>query len=162
MNPPRIRNSAALFFQSAIGLVGFATLVWMLWEPHLEGRNAHATNFEIYCRDPFLAYVYAGSVPFFVALYQAFGLFADARRNGSFSPVTLHALQMIKRCAMVMIAFVIGGMVWIALFGDPDERPAGFFMGLLVATAATIIALVATKFARRLQAAFAGNVPCEA
>ncbi len=47
--------------------LGIGALGFLLWEPHLEGRNAHATTFEIYFHDPFLAYVYVGSIPFFVA-----------------------------------------------------------------------------------------------
>jgi hypothetical protein len=57
----------------------------MLWEPHLEGRNAHATLFQIYFNDPFLAYAYMASIAFFVALYQAFKLLGHIARNEVFS-----------------------------------------------------------------------------
>src|SRR5882757_4418154 len=60
------------FLQAVIVLIGIGALALMLWEPHIEGRNAHATLFEIYFKDPFLAYAYIASIPFFVALYQAF------------------------------------------------------------------------------------------
>jgi hypothetical protein len=36
-------------------VVGGAVFVFLLWEPHIEGRNAHATLFQIYFNDPFLA-----------------------------------------------------------------------------------------------------------
>ncbi len=55
-------------------LTGTGALALMLWEPHLEGRNAHGTIFEIYFKDPFLAYAYTASIAFFVALYQIFTL----------------------------------------------------------------------------------------
>ena len=61
-----------IFLQVVIVLIGIGALALMLWEPHIEGRNAHATLFEIYFKDPFLAYAYIASIPFFVALYQAF------------------------------------------------------------------------------------------
>ena len=63
-----MKNSSALLLQGVTVLVGIAVLAFLLWEPHIEGRNAHATTFEIYFKDPFLAYVYLGSAPFFVAL----------------------------------------------------------------------------------------------
>ena len=69
--PPMNRSSTA-FLQTIIVLIGVGALALMLWEPHLEGRNAHATPFEIYFKDPFLAYLYVASIPFFAALYQAF------------------------------------------------------------------------------------------
>jgi hypothetical protein len=156
MKAPTIKSSSALFLQVVIVLVGIGVLGLMLWEPHIEGRNAHATIFEIYFKDPFLAYVYMGSIPFFVALHRAFGLFGHARRNGTFSLVTLHALRSIKRCAMAIIGFVAGGVVFILIFGDPDDRPAGVFMSGLVTLAATLIATAAALFGRYLHRALRG------
>src|SRR4029079_14915748 len=63
---PNMKRSSALFLQAAIVPIGIAVGAFLLWEPRLEGRNAHATTFEIYFKDPFLAYVYLGSIPFFV------------------------------------------------------------------------------------------------
>jgi hypothetical protein len=42
-----------IFLQAVIVLIGIGALALMLWEPHIEGRNAHATLFEIYFNDPF-------------------------------------------------------------------------------------------------------------
>jgi hypothetical protein len=148
-----MKSSSALFLQVVIVLLGIGTLGLMLWEPHLEGRNVHATTFEIYFKDPFLAYVYAGSIPFFVALHRAFGLFGHVRRNGTFSEVTLIALRAIKRCAMTILGFVGGGVIFIIRFGDGDDRPAGIFMSFLVAVAATVIAAAAAMAARKLERA---------
>lgn len=142
-----------MFLQGVIVLIGIGILGWMLWEPHLEGRNAHATIFEIYFKDPFLAYVYAGSIPFFLALHRAFGLFGNVRRKGAFSQATLNALRAIKYCAMAIIGFVAGGVIFILLFGDRDDRPAGIFMSVLVAFAASVIATAAAMFARNLRSA---------
>ena len=146
-----MKSSSALFLQVVIVLMGIGALGLMLWEPHIEGRNAHATTFEIYFKDPFLAYVYVGSIPFFVALHRAFGLFEHVRRNGTFSQVTLNALSTIKRCAMAIIGFVAGAVIIIILFGDGEDRPAGVFMCLLVTVAASVIATAAAMFARNLQ-----------
>jgi hypothetical protein len=149
-----MKSSSALFFQIGIVLVGIATLAFMLWEPHIEGRNVQATTFEIYFKDPFLAYVYVGSTPFFVALYRAFGLFGHVRQNRGFSQVTVDALRAIKYCAIVIIGFVAGGVVFIIKFGDGDDRPAGIFMSFLVTFASSIIAIAAAMFARNLQNSF--------
>jgi hypothetical protein len=146
-----MKRRVALSLQVVIVLIGIGTLAFMLWEPHLEGRNAHATTFEIYFKDPFLAYVYVGSIPFFVALYRAFGLFGHVRKSGAFSQVTLDTLRAIKRCAMVLVGFVLGGVVIILVFGDKEDRPAGLFMSLLATLTASGIATAAAMFARNLQ-----------
>lgn len=146
-----MKSNSALFFQTVVVLIGIGMLALLLWEPHLEGRNARATSFEIYFKDPFLAYVYLGSTPFFVALYRAFGLFGHIRRTGAFSQVTVDALRAIKRCALTLIGFVAGGVVIILLTGDKEDRPPGIFMSLLVVLASGIVALTASMFARNLQ-----------
>ena len=140
-----------MFLQVAIVLIGIGTLALLLWEPHLEGRNAHATLVEIYFKDPFLAYAYVGSTPFFFALYRAFGLFGHVRQNGAFSQVTVDALRVIKRCAIAIIGFVAGAVILIIMFGDGEDRPAGVFMCFLVTLAASVIAITAAMFARNLQ-----------
>src|SRR6266478_2422403 len=66
-----MKRSSTIFLQVVIVLIGIGALAFLLWEPHTEGVNKHATLFEIYFNS-FLAYVYLGSIPFFVALYQAF------------------------------------------------------------------------------------------
>jgi hypothetical protein len=151
---PTMKRSSALFLQAAVVLIGIGVGALLLWEPHLEGRNAHATTFEIYFKDPFLAYVYVGSIPFFVALYRAFRLFGHVRQNKVFSPVTVDALRAIKRCAITIIGFVVGAVVFILMFGDKDDRPAGIFMSFLVTFAASVIAIAAAMFARNLQNTF--------
>jgi hypothetical protein len=146
-----MKSSSALFLQVAIVLIAIGALALMLWEPHIEGRNAHAATFEIYFKDPFLAYVYVGSTPFFVALYRAFGLFGHVRQNRAFSQVTVDALRAIKHCAIAIIGFVAVGVVFIIMFGDKDDRPAGVFMSFLVTFASSVVATAAAMFARNLQ-----------
>src|SRR5215470_16450413 len=67
-----MKRSSTIFLQIVVVLFGIAVLAFLLWEPHVEGRNKHATVFEIYFKDWFLAYVYIASIPFFMALVQAF------------------------------------------------------------------------------------------
>ena len=119
-----MKRSSTVFLQVVVVLIGLVALALLLWEPQIEGRNANATQFEVYFKDPLLALVYVGSIPFFVALHRAFGLFRDVRRNGSFSQVTLNALRTIKRCALAILGFVAGGVIFIIVSGDPDDRPA--------------------------------------
>src|SRR5215210_4300442 len=95
---PPLKRSSTAFLQTVIVLIAVGALTLMLWEPHLEGRNAHATPFEIYFKDPFLAYAYVASIPFFAALYQAFKVLGYTGQNNVFSPVAVKALRTIKLC----------------------------------------------------------------
>src|SRR4026207_353865 len=101
-----MKRSSTIFLQVVIVLVGIGALALLLWEPHLEGRNARATFFEIYFKDPFLAYVYVASIPFFLALSQAFKVLGYIRQNIVFSQAAVKALRMIKLCAIAIVVFV--------------------------------------------------------
>jgi hypothetical protein len=147
-----MKRSSTIFLQVVILLVGFGALAFLLWEPHLEGRNAGATLFEIYFKDPFLAYAYVASIPFFVALYQAFKLMGYAGQNEVFSPAAVKALRTIKFCAIAIIAFVAVSVAFIP-FGDPDDDdgPQGVVMRILIAFGAIVVATAAAMFERILQ-----------
>ena len=135
---------ATLFLQLVVVLIGIGALAVLLWEPHIEGRNAHATLFEIYFKDPFLAYAYIASIPLFVALYQAFKVLAYAGKNKAFSPDAVKALRTIKFCAIAIVGFVSLGELFI-MFGNSDDRAGGVFVGIImfgsvvVATAAAVL-----------------------
>jgi len=141
-----------IFLQAVIVLIGIGALALMLWEPQIEGRNAHATLFEIYFRDPFLAYAYLASIPFFIALYTAFRLLEYVRQNKTFSQATVKALRTIKYCAIAIIGFVAVSVIFI-MFADKDDRPAGLFMRILIAFPSIVIAATAAMFERILQTA---------
>lgn len=153
MKAPSLHPGAALCFQAVIVCVGLVTLSLMLIEPHFEGRNVNATTFEIYFKDPFLAYVYVGSIPFFLALQRAFRLFRHVRRTGTFSEVSVEALRAIRRCGLALIGFVAGAAVFIAMFGDREDRPPGIFMCALALLGSTVIATAAASLGRRLESA---------
>src|SRR5688572_4425774 len=125
-----MERGSILFLKAVLVLIGIGALALLLWEPHIEGRNAHATVFEIYFNDPFLAYAYIASIPFFVALYQAFKVLGYAGQNTVFSQEAVKALRTIKYCSIAIIGFVAVSVLFM-VHGDPDDRPAGVFMRIL-------------------------------
>jgi hypothetical protein len=148
-----MKRSSTTFLQVVVVLIGIGALALLLWEPHLEGRNAHATVFEIYFEDPFLALVYLGSLPFFMALYQAFKVLGYAGQNQVFSPAAVKALRTIKFCAIAIIGFVVVEEIVILLMNnrDSDNPGAPIFMGILIAFPSVVVAAAAAMFERILQ-----------
>ena len=141
---------STIFLQAVIVLIGIGALALMLWEPHIEGRNAHATLFEIYFKDPFLAVVYIGSIPFFVALYQAIKVLGYAGKNTIFSQPAVKALRTIKYCAITIIGFVAIEQTFIIL-SSSDDWVGGIFIGMLVTFGSIVVATAAGVFERILQ-----------
>jgi hypothetical protein len=148
-----MKRSSTIFLQAVVVLIGAVALALLLWEPHLEGRNANATLFQIYFQDPLLALVYIGSIPFFIALYQAFQVLGRVGRNEVFSPEVVKALRIIKYCAIAVIGFVFIEELFILIMsgGDNDNPGAPIFMGLLIVLPSIVVAVVASMFERILQ-----------
>ncbi len=63
-----MKKGSTVFLQLVIVFIGIGTLVAMLWEPLIEGRNIHSTVFDVYFKDPFLAYAYVSSILFFIVV----------------------------------------------------------------------------------------------
>jgi hypothetical protein len=125
----------------------------MLWEPHLEGRNVNATLFEIYFTDLFLAYAYAGSIPFFVGLYQAFKVLGYVGQNKVFSQPAVNALRTIRYCAFITAGAIVAADAYLMIAArSTNEDAAGAVMLGLIATAASlVIGTAAAVFERVLQ-----------
>jgi hypothetical protein len=145
-----MKFGATLFLRIVLVLVAIGVLALLLWEPQLEGRNAHATLFEIYFKDPFVAYAYIAAIPFFAGLYQAFKVLGYAGRNKEFSPPALRSVRTIKYCAIAIIGFVMGGEV-IIMSGDSDDRAGGVMMGVFIIFASIVVATAMAVLERALQ-----------
>lgn len=149
-----MKRGSTIFLQVVIVLIGIGVLAFMLGMPHLEGRNKNATVFEIYFKDPFLAYAYTGSIAFFVALYQAFKLLRYVARNEVFSQHSVKALRTIKYCALTLVAFLLGAEAWFFIvMSGKDDIAGGVMMGLMLIFISTIIGTAAAVFEKTLQSA---------
>ncbi|HML06273.1 MAG TPA: DUF2975 domain-containing protein [Methanobacterium sp.] len=126
----------------------------MIIFPQLEGRNTNANLFSIYFQDPFLAYVYIASIPFFVALYQAFQLLGYIGQNKAFSPDSVRALRNIKYCAIILSILIVMAALYIRIFHANGDDPAGFIALCIVTTFISVVIATATAvFERLLQSA---------
>lgn len=149
-----MKKAATIFLQVVIVLVGIAVFALMLWEPHREGRNAHATLTQIYFHDPFLAYAYVASIAFFLAMYQGFRLLGYVRARDVFTPHAVSALRTIKFCAIALIVAIVGAeVIFIAPERGKDDIAGGVMMGLILTMISIIVATTAAVLERTLQSA---------
>ena len=149
-----MKKGSTVFLQVVIVLIGMGALALMLWEPHLEGRNAHATLFQIYFNDLFLAYAYIASIAFFIALYQAFKLLGYVARSDVFSQRSVKALRSIKHCAMSLVGFLAGAEAYFFIVRrGKDDIAGGVMMGLFLIFVSVVMATAAAVFEKTLQSA---------
>ena len=149
-----MKRGATLFLQVVIVALGIGAFTLLLWEPQVEGVNAHATSLsQIYFDDPFLALVYLGSILFFVALYQAFKLLGYIGKSEVFSERAVKALRTIKYCALAIIGFVVAEEIFIMLNHGNDDAAGGVAMGVGISFISIVVATVAHLFEKMLQSA---------
>lgn len=148
-----MKNFLVIFLQVIVFLAGTGVLFFLLWEPQVEGRNQHATFFEIYFKDPFLLYIYIASVSFFIGLYQVFRLLGHIRQNRILSQNALKALRTIKRCALVLITFTIGAEAYFFIIqaGKGEDIAGGVAIGLFIILISLITTVATIIFEKKLQ-----------
>lgn len=140
-----MKRTSIVFLQAVIVLIGIVALALLIRLPLTEGRAANLDLFSIYA-DPFILYGYAASIAFFIALYKAFKLLGYIGQNKVFSSPSVKALKSIKYCAIVLSILIVLAGLYIRLFHNKDDDPAGFlaicivttFVSIVVATAAAI------------------------
>jgi hypothetical protein len=147
-----MRRRATLFLQGGIVLFGFGALGLLLWEPQIEGRNAHATLYQTYFDDPFLAYAYTASIPFFMAVYQAFKVLGYTRQNRLYSQAAAKALRTIRQCALAVAGFVVGGEAYLfTIQRGKEDIAGGVAVGLVLIFGSIVVATAAAMFEKFLR-----------
>ena len=148
-----MKRGPTIFLQVVIVLIGIGALGFLHWEPQIEGRNVHATLFQIYFNDPFLVWAYTASISFFIALYQAFKLLGYIGRNEVFSERSVRTLRTIKYCAIVIVGFIVPAEAYLFIVRPGDDIAGGVAMGILISFISIVVATVSAVFERLLQSA---------
>jgi Protein of unknown function (DUF2975) len=127
-------------------------LAIMIRFPLTEGRAKNSDLFSIYS-DPLILYGYIASIPFFIALYKTFKLLGYFGQNKAFSLNSVRALRSIKYCAFLLGILIVMAGLYIKIFHNKDDDPAGFlsmcivttFVSLVVATAVAVFENILKK-----------------
>ena len=129
--------------------IGIMALTILIRFPLTEGRAANLDLFSIYS-DPFILYGYAASIAFFVALYKAFKLLGYIGQNKVFSSNSVETLKSIKYCAIVLSISIMLAGLYISLFHNKEDDPAGFLAMCIVTTFASIVIATASAIFEKL------------
>lgn len=140
-----------LVLQLGVVLVGCTALLFLLIEPHFEGRNINATAYEVYFNDPFLVYAYVASISLFLLLYQVFRVIGYIGKKQTYSFAVVKALRTIQYCALAGIGFVVGPLVYLLVVRPEDDIAGGVAMGLLIIICFAISGTIATMFKKVIQ-----------
>lgn len=143
-----MKLSPTMFLRAAIvfvGLVVLAMCAFVLY-PGLADAGPYG---------PVVWGVFASTVPFYIALYQAMKLLRFIDTNKAFSTAVVKALQIIKFCALAISALYTVGLPYIYFVADYDDAPGVLVFGILFAFTSTVIALFTAVMQKVLQSAIA-------
>ena len=146
----KLKQGSTLFLKAVLLLIAIVALGGMIRFPQTEGRAANLDLVSIYA-DPLILYGYIASIPFFIALYQAFKLLGYVDTNQVFSQSAVKAVRNIKYCAITIGGFIVLGILYIRLFANGDDPAGPTALGILATFASIVIATGAAVFERLLQ-----------
>lgn len=144
-----MKRNSILFLQAVIVLVGIVVLSIMIRFPLTEGRARNLDLFSIYF-DPLILFVYVSSIAFFVALYKAFKILGYIRQNKLFTLNSVKTLRSIKYCAIILSILIVMDGVYIAIFHNEEDDPAGFLAMCFVITFITIVVATAVAVLEKI------------
>ncbi len=146
-----MKKSTIVLLRMFLVLIGIGALVFLLVEPHVEGRNVNATAYEVYFNDPFLVYAYIASMCFFFGLSQAFFLLACIEQHKLYSQQSIHALKMIRYAALMLIGFITLPLLSLFIVRPGDDIAGGVAMALLLMVISGVVGVVAKVWEKKLR-----------
>lgn len=148
-----MKRGSTIFLKAVIISIAVVALAFIIRFPLTEGRAVGLDLFSIYS-DPFIVYAYVASVPFFIALYQAFKLLGYIGQDKVFSLSSMKALRIIKYCAIAIPGFIVVGEACLIITQHGKDDMAGpLALGILTTFVSIVIATAAAVFEKILQSA---------
>ena len=144
-----MKRISIIFLQVVIVLIGIVALTIMIRLPLTEGRAENLDLFSIYL-DPFIMYGYAASITFFVVLYKAFRLLGYIGQNKVFSLNSVKTLRSIKYCVILLSVLIVMAGLYIRIFHNKNDDPAGFLAICIVTTFVSIVVAIATAIFEKI------------
>ncbi len=141
-----MKSSTIIFLKSIIIVFCLAVLTALIRLPLMEGRAVNLDLLHIYA-DPFILYGYAASTPFFIGLHKGYKILGYIEQNQLFSLNAVRELKHLKYCAILFSVFILSAGIFIKLFHNKEDDPAGFItLCILTTFFSTIVASIAAVF----------------
>ena len=146
-----MKKNTIIFLQSLIIIFGIVILSFLIRVPLTEGRAVNLDLYHIYA-DPFILFGYIASIPFFVALFKVFKILGYYGQNKIFSLIAIREVKIIKYCAILFGILILSAGIFIILFHNKEDDPAGFIsLCILTTFLSIVVASIARVFEKKLQ-----------
>ncbi|MCJ0930681.1 DUF2975 domain-containing protein [Virgibacillus halodenitrificans] len=141
-----------LFLKTTIILMGLPVLALCIFA--VPGIANFAV--ELYPDMAYLKYLiflvmYSATIPFYIALYQAYKLLSYIDKSKAFSQFSVTALKKIKYCAIAISSIYVVGMPLFYLIGEKDDAPGVILIGMILIFVSFVIAVFAAVLQKLLR-----------
>lgn len=151
-----LKAGSTTFLRAVITIMGLAALgLGFLILPAIYSDWEREFPAFAYLKYPILLVLSATLVPFFVALYQTLLLLAYIDTGSAFSMLSVNALRKIKYCAAVFSGLYIVFLPVVYLIAQADDAPGLVVIGMVMAGAPIVIAVLTTVLEKLLRSAIA-------
>ncbi|WP_284645541.1 DUF2975 domain-containing protein [Paenibacillus silviterrae] len=139
-----MKQGTTLFLKAAVILIGIPVLAMCIFlVPEIGSFAAELYPDIAYMNELVYIDLYAMTIPFYFALYQAFQLLNYIDKNKAFSELSVRALKNIKFCAITISSLFVLGMPLFYLMAEKDDAPGIIVIGLVMIFASMVIAVFA-------------------
>ena len=145
-----MKQGSTVFLKAVIVLIASLVVAGLVWFPRTEGRAEGLDLISIYA-DPLIIYIYIGSTPFFVGLYQAFKLLSFIDGGRVFSQGAVNTLKNMKFASLSLIGFIALALCYIRFASQGDDPAGPTMLGILATFAIAVIGTAAAVFQQLLQ-----------
>lgn len=144
-------HGSRIIIRCLLLIVGLGLLIFLLAEPHHEGRNIDVDFWKVYTNDPFLWYAYLVSLLPFTILYQMWCLTGFTGSDTDSLTAQMRASTLIMICAMMLFVLILLPVVSLLIVRPEDDIAGGVAMGVITCSITAVTALSAKRHIRRIQ-----------
>ncbi|MFB6467897.1 DUF2975 domain-containing protein [Cytobacillus sp. Hz8] len=149
-----MKRGSTLFLKIAVIFIGIPILALCIFlVPKIADYAGELYPHMAYIKYLVFIVLYAATIPFYFALYQAFNLLHYIDKNKAFSELSVMALKKIKNCAITISIIYVIGMPLFYFVAEKDDAPGVILLGLIIIFASMVIAVFAALLQRLLQEA---------
>jgi hypothetical protein len=147
-----MKHGSTLFLKIALFLIGIPVLALCIYGLVYLPKNPANPDYA-HMLYPIVIGMYVATIPFFVALYQAFKLLTYIDKNHAFSELSVKSLKKIKFCAIIISGLFVVILPFVFLVADLDDAPGLVIIGMVPIFGSMVIAVFAAVLQRLLQEA---------
>ena len=127
-----MKNVSLFFMKLLIALLATIVSMTLILFPQTEGRAVGLDLISIYT-DPFIIYIYLGSIPFFIGLYQLFVLLDAIEKDKYNLEKIMHILKNTKLVFSILIIEIAIALLYIRFFVKGDDSAGPTMIGIIIA-----------------------------